>query len=222
MKYKVVALIPVKGRSERVPGKNFKYLGGKPLYEHMIEKALKSNVDAVFVNTDDEQTKIRAKEMGAHVIDRPAYLSTNEANGNHLINYDANIIDADIYIQLFVTAPFLKVETINKAIEILKNNEKYDSVFTVLEEYTWFWFNGKPVNYSPKELPRSQDAQPLIKETTGLYAVRKEVIEQHKCRIGNNPYMLGIDKIEGIDIDDHLDFKYAEMIFKEFEKENNY
>mgnify|MGYP007047745648 CR=1 FL=1 len=60
------------------------------------------------------------------------------------------------------------METINKAINVLKNSAEFDSVFTAEKIFSWFWFNGEAINYNPKLLPRSQDASPVIKESTGL------------------------------------------------------
>ena len=114
-------------------------------------------------------------------------LALDSANGNDLLNYHAKIINADIYFQLFVTAPLLKIETINKCISLLKKSKTYDSILTVNKIYSWFWFKGKPVNYEPRILPRSQDAKPIIQETTGLYGITKKSLIKRKCRIGYNP-----------------------------------
>src|SRR5205814_1036911 len=120
------------------------------------------------------------------------------------------VIDADIYVQLFVTAPFLTSDTINKAIKILEET-KHDSVFTVNRKHDWAWFNGKPITYFPGNLPRSQDAIPLMVETTGLYAVTKDAMQNYRRRVGNNPFMLEVDEVEGWDIDEPLDFYLAEL-----------
>ncbi|UCC94723.1 MAG: acylneuraminate cytidylyltransferase family protein [Candidatus Omnitrophota bacterium] len=213
-KYHCVAFIPVKTTSRRVPGKNFRNLGGKPLFEHVLQAALNSKVEAVFVDTDSKEVKARAGKIGAYTIDRPQHLAGDDANGNDLLLYEANLIHADIYVQLFVTSPFLGSQTINKALEILEEHSEYDSVFTVNRIYSWFWFAEKPINYNPQVLPRSQDAQPVVRETTGLYAIRRNPLLERKCRIGDAPYMLEIGGIEGIDIDNELDFQIAELIMR--------
>ena len=81
---------------------------------------------------------------------------------------------------MFVTSPLMSINTINKCIKILKTKKKYDSIFTVGEIYSWFWFNNKPVNYNPKTLPRSQDATPIIQETTGLYGIKSATLKKKK------------------------------------------
>ena len=57
-------------------------------------------------------------------------------------------------------------------------NKKYDSILTANKIFTWFWFKNKPVNYNPKILPRSQDAKPIIMETTGLYGIRAQALKK--------------------------------------------
>jgi N-acylneuraminate cytidylyltransferase len=203
---KIVAIIPIKSNSERVPGKNFRLVNGKPLYSYMIEKAIQCNFDAVYVDTDSHEITQYCKEKKVCVIKRVPDLAKNDANGNDLLNYHASIIEADLYFQLFVTAPLLKVESINACISILQKNQDYDSVMTVEEIYSWFWFNNKPVNYNPKNLPRSQDANPIIVETTGLYGIRKSALLQRHCRIGDAPYFFKISGNETIDLDDESDF----------------
>ena len=98
-------------------------------------------------------------------------------NGNDLLTYHAKIIKADFYFQIFVTSP-LSVKSINNCIRILKKNKRIDSIFTAKKIYSWFWFKNKPVNYKPKVLPRSQDAQPIIMETTGLYGIKKNSLKK--------------------------------------------
>ena len=101
----------------------------------------------------------------------------DSANGNDLLNYHHKIIKADNYFQLFITSPLMSVNTINKCIKILKQNKKIDSILTCKSIYSWFWFKGKPINYKPKVLPRSQDAKPVVIETTGLYGIKEKSLK---------------------------------------------
>lgn len=85
---------------------------------------------------------------------------------------------------------------------------------TVKTIYSWFWFNNKPVNYNPRVLPRSQDAVPVINETTGLYGIKKDSLKKHKCRIGVKPYFFEVSDEESIDLDNQKDFKYLKFLLK--------
>ena len=211
---KSVCIVPIKKESERVKKKNFRLLNGVPLYEHFLNKLESCFFDDIYVDTDSGEVKRFVEDRGFIHIPRLPELSKSNANGNDLLNYHSSIIEADYYFQLFITAPLLNSETINKAIEILNNNNEHDSIFTANEIYSWFWHDNKPVNYDPKVLPRSQDAVPVIRETTGLYGIHKDSLLENKCRIGKNPYMLIVDENEAIDLDSEFDFQYVELLLK--------
>jgi CMP-N-acetylneuraminic acid synthetase len=205
---KIVAIIPIKSRSERVKNKNFKKINGKPLYKFLLEKVKKCNFDEVYIDSDSSEIENYCKKNKLKFIKRLPKLTSNKANGNHLLCHHEKLVDADLYFQLFVTSPLIKVETINNCINILKKNKKYDSIFTVQEIYSWFWFNNKPVNYNPKTLPRSQDAKPIIQETTGLYGVRRKILKKRKSRIGLKPFFYKVSAEEVIDLDNLKDFDF--------------
>ena len=108
----------------------------------------------------------------------------------------------------------MTIKTINKCIEILKNNKKIDSILTVKKIYSWFWFNKKPINYKPNILPRSQDAKPVIVETTGLYGISSQSLQKYKCRIGKNPFFFEVPANESLDLDNEEDFKYLKFLLR--------
>lgn len=205
---KIVAIIPIKSKSSRVKRKNFiKIKKNKPLYKFFLEKVLKCNFDQIFVDTDSIEIINFCKKRKINIIKRKKSLAQDNANGNDLLNYHAKIIKSDLYFQLFITAPLLSVETINKCIYLLKTKKKFDSIFTCHKIFSWFWFNDRPINYKPKILPRSQDAKPIVMETTGLYGIRKKTLKKHKCRIGQKPYFFEVSKKESLDLDTKDDFK---------------
>ncbi len=209
---KTVAIIPIKSNSKRVKGKNFKKIRNIPLYQIILSKVKKSNFDEIYVDTDSKIIKKYCIKNKIHVIDRIKKLSRDTANGNDLLNYHLKKINADFYFQIFITAPLLSVKSINKCIELLKK-KKNDSIMTVSKIYSWFWFKNKPVNYHPKVLPRSQDAQPIIQETTGLYGITQKALIKYKCRIGKKPIFFKVPNHEALDLDNIEDFvtlkKYA-------------
>ena len=205
---KIVAIIPIKSKSSRVKRKNFiKIKKNKPLYKFFLEKVLKCNFDQIFVDTDSIEIINFCKKRKINIIKRKKSLAQDNANGNDLLNYHAKIIKSDLYFQLFITAPLLSVKTINKSIYLLKTKKKFDSIFTCHKIFSWFWFNDRPINYKPKILPRSQDAKPIVMETTGLYGIRKKTLKKHKCRIGQKPYFFEVSKKESLDLDTKEDFK---------------
>ena len=101
----------------------------------------------------------------------------------------------------------------NACIDILLSG-KYDSVLTSRSLFTWFWFDGRPVNYNPQLLPRSQDARPVVMETTGLYGIKRQALLENKSRIGKNPYFFEVTDEESVDLDNEFDFKLLEIYVK--------
>lgn len=214
---KVAATIPIKVRSTRVPGKNFRDLNGKPLYQHIINNCVQSNsFTEIYVDTDSSEIKEYCKSVDVKTIDRIDTLARDTANGNDVLHYDIERIGYfDFYFQLFATAPFLKSETIKECVDKLTHSTKNDSIFTATEEYGWYWYKNQPVNYLPNVLPRSQDSEPLIKETTGLYGISYEAYSKYKCRIGACPHAYILkDPLEFIDLDTLKDFDHLYKLLR--------
>tara|TARA_Y100000588_G_C14186660_1_gene896144 strand:+ start:966 stop:1670 length:705 start_codon:yes stop_codon:yes gene_type:complete len=221
---KTAAFIPIKSNSERVKGKNFVELCGRKLYEHIILNVKKANCfDSIYVDTHSLEVKdFCDKKGGIFIIEREPRLASNSANGNDLLNYHGKKFPAyDLYFQLFATAPFLKPQTIADCVHKLSTTNNFDSILTVVEEFGWYWVNGVPVNYRPGVLPRSQDAVPVLKETTGLYGVTKEALNKYRCRIGAKPFFNKVTKVEAIDLDTAEDFKFANSFGQCMEAESN-
>lgn len=213
---KSACFIPIKSYSERVPGKNFKLLNEKKLYEYVFEHILQANVfDDIYVDTNSEEVSEYAKGHGIKIIVRDEKLAKNTANGNDLLLHHFQLYPAyDYYFQLFATAPYLQPETIRACVEKLADSQAHDSCFTACEHHGFFWLENNPVNYRPCILPRSQDLKAVVEESTGLYGIAKNALAKYRCRIGANPYIHLINKFEAVDINTEDDFKIAEAIGK--------
>lgn len=209
-----------------MPGKNFEKINDKPLYQIIIDKAVAcDDIDYVYTDTDSLEIKRYAKDLGVPNKLGNVEIPIQSRNGNTLLYYDyyncVHFEKDDLVFQLFATAPFLKKETISDCINILKTCNQYDSVFTATEEVGWFWDKDlNPINYDPSVLPRSQDADHVIQETTGLYGIRSSKLLESKCRIGDNPFVYYVDHIEGIDIDYPEDLEYARHIAETYNWNN--
>ena len=213
---KICATIPIKSNSTRVKNKNFQLLGDKPLYQYIIDHCIQAECfDDIYVDTDSPEINSYCVENQIICIKRKPELTLDTANGNDVFHYDIDFVGHyDFYFQLYATAPFLKPETIRQCVDKLTHTTKYDSILTATEEYGWFWHKEQPVNYQPNILPRSQDATPVIKETTGLYGISKRAYERYKCRVGATPYFYIIrDRKECIDLDTQEDFENAKQYY---------
>ncbi|MBE7077427.1 MAG: acylneuraminate cytidylyltransferase family protein [Clostridiales bacterium] len=210
---KVVALVPIKMNNERTPGKNTKQFDdGTPLI-HFILKALKNaeEVDETYVYCSKEEIKEFLID-GVHYLKRDEKYDTAQADVNDMFYAFSQAVPADIYVLAHATAPFQLSESINKGVRAVKSGE-YDSAIAVKRHQDFFWLNGKPLNYDPNHIPRTQDLDPIYMETTGMYIFTKEVIEKLRRRIGNKPYMLEVSEVEATDINNPIDFEIANAIY---------
>lgn len=218
---KIVALLPMKGVSERVPNKNLKDFDGKPLYHVVLNTLLKSKfINEIIVNTDGGVLKadiISNFKNKVTVFDRNDDICGNYVSMNKIIEHDINKIDAEIFIQTHSTNPLLKVETIDKAIEKMicfKETEKHDSVFSVSKIQKRFYNkDATPMNHDPKMLV-TQHLDPIYEENSCFFIFTKQSFLENDSRIGCSPFMFEIDKIESIDIDEPEDFIIAEALYK--------
>lgn len=211
-----VCFIPIKENSERVPGKNLRVLNGKKLYRHIFEHVKEAAVfDEIFVDTNSDEVARFADGMGFGVIERKPELLKRDANGNDLLTYHYSLYpDFDCYFQLFATAPFLQPKSIRSCYEQFISNAEYDSCFTAVKNYSFYWFRGIPMNYRPEILPRSQDMEPVVEETTGLYGINAKSLKRYHSRIGIKPLIYFVNRFEAVDINTEDDFKVAEFVGK--------
>lgn len=206
---RVVAIMPIKLKNERLPGKNIKMLGGKPLIQYSLETLKKvEGIDEIVVFCSEEAVKEYLID-GVKYIKRPAYLDEPSSNFTQIFEKFSEIYDADIYIYAHATAPYVEVNTVQNCLNAVKN-DNYDSAFCASKIQDYFWKDGKPLNFDATNIPRSQDLEPIYRETSGVYVFRKEVFEKYRRRIGERPYISEVSYREAIDINEPEDFVIAE------------
>lgn len=219
---KVAAFLPAKGTSERIESKNLKLLNGKPLFLHTLEKLCDCDfIDEVYLDSESDEILNYAPYLRYIPLKRKPELATNKTDGHQMFYNEVSQVDADIYVQILGTSPFISPETIRKGIEILKNQEQYDSVVLMKKEKEYLWENGQP-KYDKFHIPNSNTLPDTIIESMGLYIVRKDTALKTKMRYGNNAYMLTADAVETIDVNYPDEFELAEYIMRgRQEKEND-
>jgi len=216
---KLIALLPMKGTSERVPNKNMKDFDGAPLYHAIMKSLLASKyIDKVVINTDSEVIASDAKEHFQDrviIIDRPKSIQGGDVSMNIIIDYDLSQLNGEHFLQTHSTNPLLRAETIDKATEqYFDGLDKYDSLFGVTKVQTRFYDkDANPINHNPEELLRTQDLEPLYEENSNFYIFSKKSFEDAgKKRIGIKPQIFEVNKLEAVDIDEPEDFKLAELL----------
>lgn len=223
---KIVALLPMKEHSERVPNKNFRKLCGKSLYEWILGSLLRvDGIHSVVINTDAECLLKNDMLKTNHRIvlrERKEELCGDFVSMNRIIEDDITAVSADYYLMTHATNPLLSDKTIQKAIDVILNvKSKYDSLFTVTKYQTRFYReNGEPINHDPDNLIRTQDLEPYFEENSNLYIFSRKSFQLRNNRIGRFPFMYQVPKLERIDIDDEDDWKIAEAMMSHLYKNN--
>ncbi len=220
---KIVALIPMRHDSVRVPGKNYRVMAGKPLYQHIIETLLSCpEIDQVVVDTDSPLILEGLQKDFPQVtrLIRPEHLRADTIPTNEILMHDTTQVPADLYLQTHSTNPLLKAATISRAIQaLLKEYPAYDSLFGVTRLQTRLWDQlGRAVNHNPAVLLRTQDLPPIFEENSCIYLFTRETLVQKRNRLGDRPMLFEIDRAEAWDIDEEIDFTIADLLLKQRNK----
>lgn len=206
---KIVSIVPIKLNNERLPQKNTKLLGDKPLINYICDTLLSVDmIDGRFVYCSSKEI-CKYTPNGIIFLKRPEYLDLPTSNFTQIFSEFSNVVNADIYIYAHATAPFIKKETIVSAVKAVASGE-YDSAFCAQRLQDFIWSNGEPLNFSAENLPRSQDLPVYYRETSGVYVFTKKVFEKYKRRIGINPFIVEVGYKEAVDVNTFEDFKLAE------------
>ena len=216
---KISALVPMRHHSQRVPGKNYRPLAGKPLFHHIIETLQNvPEIEQVMVDTDSEPVMegVRRFFPDVKLIERPSHLLADDVPMNDILLHDTAQVEADFYLQTHSTNPLLKAETVSRGIKyFLDTYPKYDSLFSVTRLQTRLYFqDGRAINHNPLELIQTQDLPPVYEENSCFYLFTRDNLARKKHRIGDTPYMFEIDADEAWDIDEELDFEIVDFLMK--------
>ena len=218
---RLVALMPMRHSSERVPGKNYRPFGdGRPLYHHMVEvMAACPQIDAIVIDTDSPLIRDECTRLFPNVIvlDRPERLLGGMTPMTDVLLHDISQVEADFYLQTHSTNPLLTQETLRRAIDVFfQQYPIYDSLFSVTKVQSRLWDGlARAVNHNPNILLRTQDLPPVFEENSCIYIFEGRLLKQAHSRIGHRPIMFEIDRLEAQDIDEEIDFRIADLIFKQ-------
>ncbi len=218
----IAALVPMRHSSERVPGKNYRLLDGRPLYHYIIESLLECPyIREVCIDTDSPFILSDApKHFPVKLIERPERLRSEFESMNNILLYDVGRIKADYYLQTHSTNPLLRAETISSAVEKFLSPGGHDSLFGVTRLQTRLYdIKGQAINHNPNELVRTQDLPPVYEENSTLYIFSEETLQARGSRIGFSPMMFEVSREEAVDIDEEVDFLLAEFLMNLRNKE---
>lgn len=205
---KVVAFVPLRANSKRIPGKNQIPLGGHPLAWWVCSALLKSDdIDEVYAFCSSKES-MAGLPSGVKYLERSGELDGDTIKGLQIYLSFVECVDADVYVLAHATSPFLREATISNAVRSVLH-EDHDSAFTVMSAQTFAWYQGQPLNYGLSNVVRTQELEPIYFETSALYVFEREVLTRHQRRIGFNPKMVVTTGSEAVDIDNPDDFELA-------------
>jgi len=220
----IAALIPMRHHSQRVPGKNYRPLAGKPLFHHILQ-ALQDvpEINVILVDTDSPPVieSLRQHFPAVRVIERPEHLRADATPMNEILMYDTSQVEADFYLQTHSTNPLLKAGTLSRAIQALLGiYPSYDSLFSVTRLQTRLWDGlGRAINHNPAFLIQTQDLPPVYEENSCIYIFTRQNLLARRNRLGERPMMFEVNAAEAWDIDEEMDFAIAEFLLRQQNKE---
>lgn len=217
---KIAALVPMRHNSQRVPGKNYRPLAGKPLYRHIIETLLAvGEIGEVVVDTDSTPVMdgLRADFPQVRILERPEHLRADAIPMNEILSHDTAQVQADFYLQTHSTNPLLKAATVSRGIQtFLSDYPAHDSMFSVTRLQTRLWDQlGRAINHNPAILLQTQDLPPVYEENSCLYLFTRQTLLSRRNRLGERPLMFEIDADEAWDIDEEIDFAITDFLMQQ-------
>jgi len=213
----MIVFIPIKHKSQRVPNKNFRIFGNEPLYKHTL---LKLKDHSVYVDTDSQEiiSEIKKDPRLKHVntFRRSKALIGHKVSVCDLIKNFISIFKInEPILQMHVTSPFIKVDTLESAFSLM---QEHDSVVSCNVFNSRFWRKEKygycPINHNPLKMEQTQDLPKVYEENSAFYIFNPEVIISTGNRVGMNPYFYSINGPENLDIDTESDWDEAVRLIK--------
>lgn len=226
----MIAIIPARGGSKGLPGKNIKLLAGKPLIAHTIEAAKNAkNVSRVIISTDSPEIAEIAVQYGAECpFLRPEYLATDTSLAIDTYLYTIKELEKidkesveDVVI-LLPTAPIRKTDDIDNAIMLFREKDA-DSVISYCQEFHPIWWHkyvngdGKLINIFDNNLKNRQEENVTYFPNGSIYIFKKSILENHTYYTEKS-YAYIMDRESSVDIDTIEDFDYAEFLIKKINK----
>lgn len=220
----VVAVIPARGGSKSIPGKNTKVLAGRPLLHWSIEAADQcSAVDATWVSTDDDRIADsvtaynRRHGSGVQTFRRSLATATDEATSESVLLDFADTVSFDVLVFLQATNPFVTAVAVQTAVEMVQSGA-FDSVLSVVRQTRFFWGesggSARPVNYDPRARPRRQDFDGVLVENGALYVTTRAALEETECRISGRIGVVEMDPVSYHELDEPDDWVIVEQLLR--------
>ena len=221
----VSVYLPCRAGSERIKNKNTRrFVGKESLLSIKIKTLLKCiGISEICLSTNyDEVIKQsqQIKNPRLKVFKRKNELCLGTTKTEELVEDMQNICSGDIILWTHVTSPFVNQKVYQKIINAYKKLDFNDSLMTVTKHQSFFWRQGKPINYDRTKIkwPNTQTLESLWEVNSGAFVISKKISNLYNDRIGKNPYLFELSRIEAFDIDWVEDFELAKTLWKTYGK----
>ena len=214
----IKAVIPVRAGSQRVKNKNIKPFANSSLLEIKVKQLLNiKEIDEVIVNSDSDEMLEVAKSLGAQIFKRDAYYASSTVPINEVYRNIGETTKADIIVYANATNPLLKNESVSNAINAFLNKDsKYDTLNSAHLIKEFMWLDGKPINYELDKMPKSQNLPNICALNFALNIFERQYAIDNASIVGKHPLLFELDAVEATDIDNEIDFEFAEFMYKKY------
>ncbi|MDZ4307484.1 cytidylyltransferase domain-containing protein [Allopontixanthobacter sp.] len=212
---RIVAMVPVRKGSQRVPGKNARAFAGTTLLDLKLEVLSGvGGISEVVVSTDCEECMGIARNRGVTVQVRDDHYAGSAVSNDIHWRHIAESTPGDIVFMTQVTSPLVRRSTHARAIRLYQDSlERHDSLNSVSPEKKFLWLDGKPINYDIDRTPKSQDLPDITSLNFAITIIDRALMIERGNVVGRTPQFIVFDKLESVDVDDMTDFVTAESIF---------
>lgn len=218
---RIVGVIPAKGSSTRVKGKNFREILGLPMYlwaANNLNKVIPRK--DIYIDSENEEILSICDKLGFGTIKRPEELATNKTDGNQLMLWEVSQVEGDVYVQHLPPMLFLKKSTLGKMLDDIRNG--YDSSTVVHKQKMYMWNSkGQPL-YDINNIPNSFDLPDVVSETMGLYVTKKKSLIDTNIRVSGKISLVDVDVIEATDINYEDDYLMSQSIANGLPQDSEY
>ncbi len=224
--YKLIAMIPARLGSRRIPKKNIRYMLDKPLIRYPIDLALNSDkFESIWINTESEKLGNACEKFGVSFHQRPPELSDDNATNRDFVYEFLKKHECDYIVMLNPTSPALRQETVNGFIEYVLKND-FDTVMSVVSNRTEAIYKGRKINFDGSDKIPNEKLEPVEEIVWAMTAWKRDTFlalqEKGECPVfGGKLGTYGIPKDEAADLDNEEDWRVAEGILLAREKEEN-
>lgn len=218
MKY---AIIPVRGGSKSIPMKNIKIINGKPLVWWVLNAAINSSIDKIFVSTDSDKIKKIVSSFNfekVEVIDRSEESCGDLVKTEVVLQEFVDKYEFDDLILIQATSPLLSTNDINSMIKTFEDG-KYDSVVPLVNQKRFIWkndFKWESTNYNINNRPMRQEFDGFFVETGCMYITKRESFIKSKNRISGNIGVHIFPEYMYYEIDEEYDWIIVEKLLEKY------